>query len=290
MGHCTSHDLKNHFNERISDLNLNKILQVSMDGPRVNLKFHRDVQSNREERELSKLIDIGSWSPHTIHGAFKTGVESTDWEIKKTFKGCFTLLHDSSARRSDYTSNTGSTIFPLSFCATRWVKDKKVAERLISIWPSIVKISNHWESLPKSKRPSCMSYEFTVNAVKNELSLARLQFFNYLASMFEPFLKLYQTDTPMLPHMNGNLLELIKSILRMFIKSEAIEACSNLTKIDLHNKEIRLKLSQIDIGFAADKSLSNFRKKDIISLGDVKEFKMQCIKVQLLKSYLKDVH
>ena len=83
----------------------------------------------------------------------------------------------------------------------------------------------------------------------------------------------------MLPHMNGYLLELIKNILRMFIKSEAIEACSNLTKTDLHNKEIRLKLSQIDIGFAVDEPLSNSRKKDIISLGDVKEFKMQCAKV-----------
>ena len=81
----------------------------------------------------------------------------------------------------------------------------------------------------------------------------------------------------MLLHMSGDLSELIKSILRMFIKSEAIEACSNLMKIDLHNKKIQLKLSQIDIGFAADESLSKFRRKDIISL-DVKEFKMQCMK------------
>ena len=88
--------------------------------------------------------------------------------------------------------------------------------------------------------------------------------------MFERFLKLYQTDAPMPPHMNGDLLELIKSIIRMFIKSEAIEACFNFTKFDLHNNEIRLKLSQIDIGFAADESLSNFGKKDIITLGDVK--------------------
>ena len=102
--------------------------------------------------------------------------------------------------------------------------------------------------------PFCKSYKFVANAVKDELFLARLQFFNYLASMFESFLKLYQADTPMLPHMNGDLLELIKNILRMFIKSEAIEACSNLTKIDLHNKEIWLKLSQIDIGFGAEKS------------------------------------
>ena len=85
MGHCTSHDLKNHFNERISDLNLNKILQVSMDGPSINLKLLRDVQSNCEELELLTLIDIGSCSLHTIHGAFKVGVESTDWRIDSYF-------------------------------------------------------------------------------------------------------------------------------------------------------------------------------------------------------------
>ena len=258
MGHCTSHDLKNLFNERISDLDLKKILQVSMDGPIVNLKFHRDVQSSCEELELPKLIDIGSCSLHTIHGAFKTWVESTDWEIKKTFKSCFTLLHNSPSRRNGCTSVTGSIVFRLSFCATRCVMDKKLVEILISIWPSIVKMVNHWESLPKSKRPSCKSYEFVVNAVKNEHSLARLQFFNYLASMVKPCLKLYQTDALMLPHKNGDLLESIKSILRMFIKSETIEACYNLAKIDLNNKEI-------------SKSKEN-RKKNVISL-DIKEFK-----------------
>ena len=130
---------------------------------------------------------------------------------------------------------------------------------MISFWPFIVKISNLWESLPKLKRLSSKSYEFVVSAVKNELSLRRLQFFNYLASMFEPFLKLYQTDAPMLSHMNDDLLELIKSIFRIFIKSEAIEACFNLTKIHLRNKEIWLKFLQIDIDFTPDESLWNSR-------------------------------
>ena len=50
MGHCTSHDLKNHFNERTSDFNLNKILKilkilnkVFVDDPSVNLKFYQNV-------------------------------------------------------------------------------------------------------------------------------------------------------------------------------------------------------------------------------------------------------
>ena len=60
MGHYISHDLKNHFSERVSDFNFNKILQVSMDGPSVNLKFHINVQSNHEELELPKLTDIAA--------------------------------------------------------------------------------------------------------------------------------------------------------------------------------------------------------------------------------------
>ena len=240
-----------------------------MDGPSVNLKFHRDVQSNREEHGIPKLIDIGSCSLHIIHDAFKAGVKSTDWEIKKTLKGCFTLPHNSPARGSDCTSITGSIVFPILFCTIKWCDDKKAAERLIIILPSILKIVNHWESLPKSKLPSCKSYEFVGNPVKNDLSFARLEFFNYLTSMFKPFLKIYQTDAPVLPYTNGDVFELIKSIPKMFNKSEAIEACSNLTKIDVHNKGVSLKVSQIDIGFAVDESLSDSRKKDIISLQDV---------------------
>ena len=63
----------------------------------------------------------------------------------------------------------------------------------------------------------------------------------------------------MLSHMNDDLLELIKSIFRIFIKSESIEACFNLTKIDLRNKEIWLKFLQIDIDFTPDESLWNSR-------------------------------
>lgn len=108
------------------------------------LKFHRDVQTNHEELELPKFTTLAAvpYTQFMAHGAFKMGVEPTDWEIKNIFKGCFTLLYNSPARRSDYTSITGSTVFPLSFCATRWVEDKKVVERLVSIWPSIVKIVN----------------------------------------------------------------------------------------------------------------------------------------------------
>ena len=41
---------------------------------RVNL-----LQKDKVEKEQHNLIDIGSCSLHIIHGAFKTGAESSGW-------------------------------------------------------------------------------------------------------------------------------------------------------------------------------------------------------------------
>ena len=79
-------------------------------------------------------IYIGSCLLHIIHEAFKAGVGSTNWELKKVLKGTFTLLRDSPARRDDYVSLTRSNTFPLLFCVTRWLEDRKVADRLINVW------------------------------------------------------------------------------------------------------------------------------------------------------------
>ena len=116
------------------------MMQVSMDGPAVNWKFYTPLQKYRSDCELHQLIDISSCGLHIIHGAFKTGAESTQWELKEIRKGCFRTLYDTPARRDDYISVTGSEMFPLFFCATRWVEDKPVADRLIEIWDNIVNI------------------------------------------------------------------------------------------------------------------------------------------------------
>ena len=73
-----------------------------MDGPIVNLKFHENLQKDRLETEPYELINIGSCGLHTIHGAFKTGAESTSWNIRKTLHGSYQILHDSPACRDDF--------------------------------------------------------------------------------------------------------------------------------------------------------------------------------------------
>ena len=79
LGHSTHQDLYDQFSNAILKLDSNKIFQISMDGPSVNLKFLEKVQKDRKENEQPELVNIGSCGLHPLHGAFKCGVESTGW-------------------------------------------------------------------------------------------------------------------------------------------------------------------------------------------------------------------
>ena len=84
------------------------ILQVNING------WPKCSQDHREVSEQLLLVDIGSCGLHTIHGAFKAGVQSTNWMLKEVLISAYHILHDSPAQRDDYQTVTESSI-PLKF-------------------------------------------------------------------------------------------------------------------------------------------------------------------------------
>ena len=87
----------------------------------------------------------------------------------------------------------------------RWVEDQAVADQLKEIWPHITKVVRHWESLPKSRRPNSKSYDVTVKGAKDELTVAKLSFFSFIAVLLKLYLTKYQTDQPMIPFLAKDL-------------------------------------------------------------------------------------
>lgn len=84
LNHATAADLLRAFSSALSEIGLSLLLQVSMDGPNVNLKFHRDLSDSlTKEPEERVLLDIGSCGLHSVNGAFKTGMKLTSWEISE---------------------------------------------------------------------------------------------------------------------------------------------------------------------------------------------------------------
>ena len=79
------------------------------------------------------------------------------------------------------------------------MEDLPVAERAPQIWNSNKNIIKYWEGLSKSKRSSNKLYEVLVKYHTDVLVPCKLQFFAFIASMFKPFLQIFQTDHSMLP-------------------------------------------------------------------------------------------
>ena len=120
LGHTTHQHLLDSIQEGLKVFDMTKMVQLSMDGPNVNLKLLQKLKEQRNELGSPGLIAFGSCNLHTVHGAFKTGAEASGWTLKQLLKSCFQLLKDSPARRDDFISITESTKFPLPFCATRY--------------------------------------------------------------------------------------------------------------------------------------------------------------------------
>lgn len=61
---------------------------------------------------------------------------------------------------------------------------------------------------------------------KDPLLKLKLLFFVSVAKQFEAFLVRYQTDKPMIPHLCGDLLKLIKALMARFIKESGLKSSS----------------------------------------------------------------
>ena len=58
------------------------------------------------------------------------------------------------------------------------------SKRLIGTWPSVAKIIHFGEKVPKSKSPSFKSYQSALSTVKDELTPAKIKFFQSFTTLF----------------------------------------------------------------------------------------------------------
>ncbi|GBN49977.1 hypothetical protein AVEN_51025-1 [Araneus ventricosus] len=85
LGHSTAEDLYKSFCESTIEINLKNLLQISMDGPNVNLKFWRHLHDQLKEENGFSLLNIGTCNLHIIHGAFQKGNRLSEWKLNVLF-------------------------------------------------------------------------------------------------------------------------------------------------------------------------------------------------------------
>ena len=80
----------------------------------------------------------------------------------------------------------------------RWVEYQKVSKRIVEIWPSVIRIMNHWMSLPPTKQPKCKSYEVVKGAIKDPFTVAKLKFFSFISGLRKLNLTIFQSQKPLI--------------------------------------------------------------------------------------------
>ena len=223
---------------------------------------------------------MGSCSLHVVHGAFRTGMKQIGWGIDLRLKSLYSHLHETPARREDYTKMTGSQVFPLQFCGHRWLEDKRVAERAVEMWPNLTTYITEILKKPKSQVPTSSSFSTVKSAVLNKLTTAKLEFFMSIAAAMRPYLQTFQSDGPLLPFITSELETLLWTLMGKFIMKRAVLEGANsaykIAKLNVLDSATHVAPSEVDTGFTAKTTLEKVYKEEKISQLQVLEFRKEC--------------
>lgn len=260
---ATAKDLLETFTTTMANLGLplNHILQVSVDGPNVNLKFLRDLQDSigNELDGNGKLFDTGTCPLHVVQGAYKTAHTTVGWKIHEFLRSLYYLFRDFPVRRAEYTLKTASEVFPLKFCQVRWVENSRVLQRAIEMFPSLVKYVSAVEKNP----PNSQCYVRVKEALKDKLLFAKLEFLLSVSLQLEPFLTKFQSNDALFPLLYQDTLSLLIGIGTRILKKNVVEDIKSgvqLTNVDVYNSDVLKAVSNIDIGFGAKAACKDLKE------------------------------
>ena len=71
LGKASADDIYDHFQKCCPTVDPNKLLQISSDGPNINLSFLNTIHEKRRDDELHELIYLGTCGLHTVHNGIK---------------------------------------------------------------------------------------------------------------------------------------------------------------------------------------------------------------------------
>lgn len=249
-----------------------------MDGPNVNIKFHKDIQENIVQEHNNCLIDIGSCSLHTVYNAFKACFQKMKWDLDEFLKGLYNLFEYSPARRDDYVKTGKVNLFPLHFTNIRWVDNGSVAQRARQILPAITKYIQNVSAT--NSEPTCKSYATVKNLILDPLLESKLCFFEWLANELEPFLRGYQSNDPKAAFLFSDLSNLLINILERIVKKDVLEKYSrNILKINLKDEKNFMAVDYIKLDIGTKVVL-----KSVTNTSDKILFKTQC--QNILKNFV----
>jgi len=253
------------------------MLQLSMDGPNVNWKFHDLVDSQLRKDNGTSLLNIGSCGLHIVHGAFKHGVAASGWSVDEFLMSLHWIFKDTPTRREDYEKvvKNSNPPYPLKFCKTRWIENGPVVERAIAVFHDVQNYIKAVENKTVNS-PNTKSFQCVKECCGDPLMVAKMSFYLSVVKQIAPFLTLYQSDKPMLPFVVKDLYDMTKALLDRYMKPEALKDVTTAQKlacVDLADQSLESHYKKVDVGFKSERILKDLLTSNKISKKREMEFR-----------------
>ena len=155
LGKSPANNLYSHFEQHLGLLETEKSLQVSSDGPNMNLLFLKVLTAKHKDEEHRHLTYLGTCGLHIAHNPFKHGEKASDWQLKKLMSSMNKIFHEAPERHADYKTVTDATKndYPMQFITHRWVENNVIVKKARVIWSKIIEVVSYWQHSPKNKQP-----------------------------------------------------------------------------------------------------------------------------------------
>ncbi|KAM9424924.1 uncharacterized protein KZ484_005838 isoform 1-T2 [Pholidichthys leucotaenia] len=126
----------------------------------------------------------------------------------------------------------------------------------MELWPFLAMYTDAVR-MRKLPNPGTASFDTLEVAQKDPLILVKLHFYIAITRTFTPFLATYQTDEPVMPFLGKDLAELMKKMLRRFVKREVLEDINplQLVKLDVSDKNNWVPPKDVNIGLGVESVL-----------------------------------
>ena len=123
------------FDDAVASFDQSKLIQISSDGPNVNLKVLKIISEQREEGNHLPLIDIGTCWLHTVHRSLQNGIVSSGWKVEYILNWMWNLLKESPAGRKVYERITQVDVYHYLIAKQDGVRMSKLLNERLKFGP-----------------------------------------------------------------------------------------------------------------------------------------------------------
>ena len=295
LGHAYADRVSEELLDTIRDLKLplHHLLSISCDGPNVNKSIKRQLESAAVEGGAKGLVDIGFCTIHVVHNAFRKALDNFGEAAENLCLDLFYFFKLSSASREDYKEEqVNLELDEVNFVRhvqSRWLTLLPAVDRVISQMSGLREYFLKTLALKSTEKSD--RYKRICRLLNDDTTEVQLLFLQCVKELFDSFLRAFQVEGPMVHCLYSSLVDLVKSLLKRFVKADRVagKAGKDLVDFDVSKAENHLSDIELEIGTPTRQRLARVGAgKKIQCLHYMKEFYIAASKYLLQQLPLKN--